>query len=216
MTYDYFSPNVEEFTGYSPNDFKTGGLKFAMSLVHQDHVSIYSKELLPLMYKYIAMYVLKGRIKDLRFSYNFKIKNKSGNYMWAMHNMSIYKTNKWNIPLQFITYISDFSEFKLDDCITLCVSKKEMEQIKPILTKTFYPEKAMFKLTERELDILAKIMEGKTSLEIAQEFSLSIHTINTHRKNMLEKTQSKNISQLIEVFQKIRMGIKQERQEERR
>lgn len=208
MTYDYFSSNIEALLGYSPADFKTGGLKFAMSLVHKDHTKIYTKELLPVMYKYIALYALKGQLMDLRFSYNFKIKNKAGNYIWAMHNMSIYKTNRWNVPVQFITYISDFSEVKSDDSITLCVSQKQSNYTKPVFTKTFHPYQQMFQLTERELDILGKIQEGKTSKEIADELNLSIHTINTHRKNMLEKTKSKNITQLAETFQSIRMGIK--------
>lgn len=208
MTYDYFSDNIEQMMGYTSTDFKTGGLKFAMTLVHPDHAKIYSRELLPIMIKYISMYAFSNRIKDLRFTYNFKIRTKDGNYIWAMHNMSIFKVTKVHIPTQFITYITDFSAVKQDESITLCVSEKTQQYNKPVFTKIFHPNNETLRLTKRELDILHKIAGGKTSDQIANELSLSIHTINTHRKNMLVKTGSNNITQLIQLYRNVNIGIK--------
>lgn len=42
-------------------------------------------------------------------------------------------------------------------------------------------------LTQTELDILKAISQGKTTREIAQERFSSIHTVNTHRKNIFRK-----------------------------
>ena len=195
MTYDYCSPTLEDLLGYSPSDFKTGGLKFAMSLVHPDHAKIYSKELVPLMFKYMAIYAFKGQLKNLRFSYNFKIMNKEGQYIWAMHNSNVLKVNKWQVPLQFVTCITDFSEMNFDESVTLSISLKD-QHITPLLTKRFYPHQASFQLSPKETLILQKIGEGKSSKAIAEELNLSVHTVNTHRKNMLEKTKSKNFLQL--------------------
>ncbi len=51
--------------------------------------------------------------------------------------------------------------------------------------------------TPRELDVLRLIMDEKTTIEIAQELMISTHTVEGHRKNLLQKTNSKNVVGLI-------------------
>ena len=52
-------------------------------------------------------------------------------------------------------------------------------------------------ITKREKQILLMIAEGKTSVQIAQELFLSNLTVDTHRKNMLQKFGVKNTAELI-------------------
>ncbi len=40
-------------------------------------------------------------------------------------------------------------------------------------------------LTKRQIEILGLIAHGKTSREIADELYIGVHTVNTHRKNMI-------------------------------
>ncbi len=40
-------------------------------------------------------------------------------------------------------------------------------------------------LTNRQIEILKRIAQGKTSREIAEELFIGVHTVNTHRKNMI-------------------------------
>lgn len=42
-------------------------------------------------------------------------------------------------------------------------------------------------LSERELAVLEKIVEGKTNTEIAQEMNISIHTVKAHVASILDK-----------------------------
>lgn len=53
------------------------------------------------------------------------------------------------------------------------------------------------RLTRREKQILALIAEGKTSQNIAQELFLSPLTVDTHRKNLIQKFEVKNVAELI-------------------
>jgi DNA-binding NarL/FixJ family response regulator len=53
------------------------------------------------------------------------------------------------------------------------------------------------KLSNREYEIMCMIAEGKTVKEIAVELSLSINTINTYRRRILEKMKMKIDSELI-------------------
>lgn len=52
-------------------------------------------------------------------------------------------------------------------------------------------------LSKREIQILRLIADGLNSTQIADRLYLSPHTINTHRKNMLRRTNSKNTADLL-------------------
>lgn len=51
--------------------------------------------------------------------------------------------------------------------------------------------------TQRELDVLKLILEEKTTSEIALKLKISPYTVEGHRKNLLQKTNSKNVVGLI-------------------
>ncbi|MCC8407823.1 response regulator transcription factor [Mucilaginibacter sp. UR6-1] len=53
------------------------------------------------------------------------------------------------------------------------------------------------RLTRREKEILAMIAAGKTSQVIGQELFLSPLTIDTHRKNLIQKFGVKNVAELV-------------------
>ncbi|UEQ76370.1 response regulator transcription factor [Chryseobacterium arthrosphaerae] len=53
------------------------------------------------------------------------------------------------------------------------------------------------RLTKREKQILQMVAQGKTSNMIAEELFLSPLTVDTHRKNLLQKFQAKNSTELI-------------------
>ncbi|MEA3317589.1 MAG: response regulator transcription factor, partial [Bacteroidota bacterium] len=43
-------------------------------------------------------------------------------------------------------------------------------------------------LTKRETDVLKWLAKGLSNKEIADKLNVSIHTVNTHRKNIMDKT----------------------------
>ena len=55
------------------------------------------------------------------------------------------------------------------------------------------------KLTPREKEILRLIAQGKNSNEIASVLHISTHTVRTHRKNILEKTNLGSGDELVRV-----------------
>jgi len=60
-------------------------------------------------------------------------------------------------------------------------------------------------LSDREFEIVKLIADGLTSDQIADKIFLSVHTVNTHRRNILNKTGMNTISELIFDFQKQRL-----------
>lgn len=79
--------------------------------------------------------------------------------------------------------------------------------IDAILEKHF-PKKQHYdapNLSQREIEIVELVAQGMTNSEIAQKLFLSIHTVSTHRKNILRKLHVKSASEL--VLYAIKTGI---------
>ncbi|NHA06141.1 response regulator transcription factor [Mucilaginibacter sp. HC2] len=53
------------------------------------------------------------------------------------------------------------------------------------------------KFTKREMEVLTLIGEGFSTKRIAQELFISINTVETHRRHLLEKMEAKNSVELI-------------------
>lgn len=53
------------------------------------------------------------------------------------------------------------------------------------------------KLTPREIEIIRSIAFGQSSAFIAQQLNVSIHTIETHRKNIFKKLVISNVAELV-------------------
>lgn len=66
-----------------------------------------------------------------------------------------------------------------------------------IISKPSQNDLQVPRLTKREKQILQMVAEGKTSIIIANELFLSPLTVDTHRKNLLQKFQAKNSTELI-------------------
>lgn len=58
---------------------------------------------------------------------------------------------------------------------------------------------SLYNLTDREKEILKLICQGKLTREIADELFISLHTIETHRRNILRKMEVKNTAQMVKV-----------------
>ena len=66
----------------------------------------------------------------------------------------------------------------------------------PVYKKRYNPIQNKH-LSGRELEILRLSLQGLSSKLIADKLYLSIHTVKNHKRNMMERTASKNISELI-------------------
>lgn len=53
-----------------------------------------------------------------------------------------------------------------------------------------------YELSERESEVLVLVARGLSSKEIADQLNISVHTVNTHRKNITHKTGIKSVAGL--------------------
>ncbi|HWC52242.1 MAG TPA: response regulator transcription factor [Chitinophagaceae bacterium] len=83
----------------------------------------------------------------------------------------------------------------LDAIKTITAGKTYLSQEVSAILKT--SDNEAIPITRREKEILVLIAEGLTNAEIAEKLFLSIATVNTHRKSLLEKLDAKNTAILI-------------------
>jgi len=74
---------------------------------------------------------------------------------------------------------------------------RKLTQASPEKPATDAGTKMASDLSTRELEVLRLIAEGLTNAEIADKLFTSKRTIETHRQNIIEKTQAKNTAALI-------------------
>jgi DNA-binding NarL/FixJ family response regulator len=91
-------------------------------------------------------------------------------------------------PVMYIT--KPFSETQLLVAIRMAIFQL-MQQ------RTGKPNGSTLSLTERERDIIALIQNGFSSKQIAHRLNISVDTVKTHRKRMLQKNNLNSISQLV-------------------
>jgi len=73
-------------------------------------------------------------------------------------------------------------------------------QTKSIVDKKNQSElKSVPKLTRREKEILIEAAMGLTTIQIAEKLFISHHTVESHRKNLIEKFKASNLSSAIKM-----------------
>ena len=77
-----------------------------------------------------------------------------------------------------------------------CIEPKVLESI---IKNSFQTTDAFAKysLSNRELEVLKEVCNGKTDKEIANQLKISEHTVHTHRQNTYKKTQTHTIAELV-------------------
>lgn len=92
------------------------------------------------------------------------------------------------------SYINNNIEAKFNDSIGISDSSQSViKKIHSLIEKNTYNTPEQETLTEREIEILIELTRGLSNKEIADTLSISIHTVISHRKNIIEKTGIKTL-----------------------
>ncbi len=133
---------------------------------------------------------LKGIAQDHRRDYHVssavRMKTSQGNYLSVWHRI-FYINNTPNGSIGLVLCLYSFSSHPGQSSYEGMIVNTATGEI----VKTSKPELNNI-LSEREKEILTLIKNGKLSKEIAAELSISQHTVNRHRQNILEKLHVNN------------------------
>lgn len=103
----------------------------------------------------------------------------------------------------YILKSASFDEFK--NCINKAIEGEIVfsDEVKTIVSQPLSEDlDTIPSLSRREKDIAMLLSKGKQTQEIADELFLSFLTVQTHRRNILQKYKTKNVAELITLLLK--------------
>lgn len=144
--------------------------------IHPDDLP--GKHLLELQFFHFLKNVPDRERTDYYIASHIRMRNLSGEYLPVQHRM-FYVASHSNGSIWLALCLYNFS---VDATLTSVI-------INSANGRVIKPEKQDCDdmLSDREKEILRLIDQGQMSKEIAQTLSISIHTVNRHRQNILEK-----------------------------
>jgi DNA-binding CsgD family transcriptional regulator len=191
MSFDYLSPDVTDVLAFPYEDLN---VPFMLELIHPEDQPFFIA-----FEEKVADFFLNlkpEQIKQYKVSYDFRIRRKHGDYIRILQQVITLQTKNEKV-VRTLGIHTNISHIKPEGKPTLSFiglqgqpSYYQIQLDKNIVSTTNG-------LSLRENQILNQLAQGKLSKEIASELHLSIHTINTHRRNMLEKTGTNNIAELV-------------------
>lgn len=208
----FVSESFTELLGYRPEKLQKGGVNLTwwLSIIHPD-----DRE--PMFNKVFQHYFLKSAKLRLKkpFVIEYRVKNIWGDYRWISETklvVSLTSENKYDLTLGRFEDITELKKEKelalkkliLEDGQTNQMLKYGLPIINPapnpespFLTDDSTQPEGIVMPTKRELEILQLIGEGYSTKQIADKLFISINTVETHRRHLLEKLQVKNSMELI-------------------
>ncbi len=154
-----------------------------LRLIHPD--DLYQKNLQELKFFHFIKHQPKNKRKDFYLINKLRIKNTSGHYLPAIHRL-------FYIPVAN-TSNTVWLALCLYTPLSLEIPGASMVIYSPTGQQIELGEKNTSQiLSEREKQVLRQIHQGMSSKHIAEILSISIHTVNRHRQEILSKLQASN------------------------
>lgn len=190
---DFVDPNISSVLGYEPDEVT---IAFFMDKIHPEDKPYF------LNFEYHVVEFFKAlpyeRVCKYKVQYDIRIRAKDNRYIRLLHQAVQIDYDEKNY-YRTLSLHTDITHIKQDGapCFSLIGLDNEPSyyniQDANVITQSFDP------FTKREREILKCIVEGKSSKEIADEFFISLHTVNAHRKNMLSKAAVKTPVELVRI-----------------
>lgn len=186
--FEFISDEIKEILGFEPKELTA--FEFLKRIHPEDHPYFVAFEQnLHLFYKTLQL----EQISRYKTQYSFRIKDVAGNYRVILHQLVVIQFDTDKNLLRSIGIHSDISHLIVQHKPILSFIGMDGEPSYynvPVDKSNFIPSKGLFSIREKE--IIKLIVEGSNSCKIAEILSISVHTVHTHRKNILNKSKCNN------------------------
>jgi DNA-binding CsgD family transcriptional regulator len=191
---------LELMLAQNPRAFLEGGIPMLIDIFQPEDFKIYNEKIFP-----VNIQFLQGQPQETHqqfiFSYNFRVRHKDGHYVPLWQRGCYITAAGTGLPLYSLGMVMDISPFKKDRLIYHAIEKIEGQpgslSKSMLASNCFFPHEEDQLLSLRERQILECLAEGKSGKQIAWLLKISENTMANHRKNMLRKTNTKNMAELI-------------------
>ncbi len=184
--FEYVSKNFTSCTGLENNDMLEGGMKYFWSRFHPDDIELWVKTLQSLMDFTMKDLDPKKRSK-MSYTWNYRIKNSKGKYVNIIQNTTPLQFDDSNKPIIGLAHYTVLDAgIKMDICASAKYLNKKKEY-ETLYFSNFSNKNMLDAVSNRERDIIRLLLQKNTSKEMAEKLSISKHTVDTHRRNILKK-----------------------------
>lgn len=187
----YVSENIRAVLGYEPEEMT---IQMYLENVHPDDKN------------YLLNYELKSiqffqalpfdKIDKYKAQYDFRVKAKDNTYVRLLQQVVQIDYDETNF-YRSLGIHTDITHIKKDGTPCLSIIGLDGEPSYYNIQNIDVFTKSYDLFTKREREILKCIVESKCSKTIAQELHISLHTVKTHRKNILQKANCKSPVDLV-------------------
>ena len=119
-------------------------------------------------------------------------------YLTSLSDSETISRASTTMPYGYI--IKPFDEHDIHSAIEIALSKFQNELEQLTITKDKLDQISSACLTDKEYEIVRKMIEGKTSEEIQTQFDITNNTLKFHSKNIYLKFQLSNRTELMQVL----------------
>lgn len=199
QNFEYISKNFTACTGLSSEKLKEGGMDYFWSLFHPEDIKPWLESLKSLM-SFTMTELSDEQRKRMSYTWNYRMKNGKGDYITIIQNTTPLQFDENHKPIIGLAHYTVLdSNFKIDICAT-AKYLNDQKEYETLFYKNISSSNLLGAISNRERDVIRLLISGKTSVEIAEKLCLSVHTINTHRRNILRKLNLKSTIEIVNYF----------------
>lgn len=184
------SMGVEEMLGYKEHEFNFNSL---VNYVHPEDIDA----LTSVMYAVVDYVTANQTIQELTLTITYRVRKKSGNYIKVLRQTSIGRHKYDPQAIYHNNVLTDISFMKSGAAVEWTFDAPDFNSD---TIKMYVPQSNAQFFSAREREVLELIDKGYTSNAIAKALFISKHTVDTHRRKMLQKTGSSNAIALLEFY----------------
>jgi len=186
--------SIKSILGINPEDFS---VELLLQIIHPEDLPYFvdfEKRVTDFFTSLPPEKVLKYKV-----SYDYRVRRADGKYIRILQQATTIQTDENGAVIRAIDVHTDITHLKKENGSTLSfigldgepsynhVLEGKIVKVNPVDSV----------LTKREKIILNLLIAGKSSKQIAQDLYISKYTVDTHRRNMLKKTNTSSIYELV-------------------
>jgi DNA-binding CsgD family transcriptional regulator len=185
----YVSERIRQMIGVEPDQLNPSHF---VEVTHPDDLSRFG--LLRAQTFVVEKEVLETNKGSALVSFTIRIRNTSGVYFNCLCQAYFFYSQIPHNAVYLLQVISNVDRFGKKKHGFHHYKGKDLSYFR-------FPDRELLKIgpdfSEREFEIIKLIESGLSSKQIADKLFISVHTVNTHRRNILEQCGKDNISNLI-------------------
>jgi len=193
---DFVHPNVKSILGIMPEAFT---LEYLIDIVHEEDLK-YMSTYEDMVIKFMTEKITPEDYFNYKMSYKLRARHVDGTYKYILHQAITLTTDRDNRVLQVLGIHCDIGHISttLEREVSFIGINGRPSFLGISVDKNIEnltTSQTLF--TKREIEIIQNVSEGSSTKEIAKNLHISIGTVQTHRKNILKKSNRKNMAEVI-------------------